>query len=85
MKQLIIRIANSRWLRIAAMTAALISGLDDLVELYFGVNDLFGMDVAHGMVLTALTGVLDPIAKLFERSEHRIEALGDGGKKDGAA
>lgn len=85
MKQLIIRLVSSKWLRIAAMTAALISGLDDLVELYFGIHDVFGLDAAHGVVLTALTGVLDPIAKLFEQSERRIEALAGDGNKEGAA
>lgn len=57
------------WLRIVGMTAALVSGLDDLIELWFGVHDVFGLDVAHGLVVSAVTGLLDPLAKLFEQGE----------------
>lgn len=73
MKNFIIKLAHMEWLKIAALAAALISGADDLIEFYFGIHDLFHLDVAHGVVATALTGVLEPLAKLFEQTEKSLE------------
>jgi hypothetical protein len=53
-----------------------ISGLDDLVEAYFGIQDIFGLDVAHGIVFTALTGILDPLAKLIGEDKDRMLGIG---------
>jgi len=78
-KAFIIKLSNMKWLRIAGLTAALVSGLDDLIEAWFGIHDLFGLDVAHGLVATALTGVLDPLAKLFEQGDRQYEVIA---KKD---
>lgn len=82
MKKLILRLAHSRWLKIAALLAALISGIDDLVEAWLGVHDLFGLDVAHGVVITALTGILDPLSKFIEENEREIHKY--SGEQKGA-
>ena len=52
---------------------ALMSGFDDLLESWFGVIDLFHLDVTHGVVLTALMAIIDPILRLIEDSETRAE------------
>jgi hypothetical protein len=75
-KSLLVRIVKSPTLRIVALTVAMISGIDDLLETWFGIADMFHLDVAHGVVLTALTGVLEPLAKLFEENEKMLSRLG---------
>ena len=77
MKKLLIWIANSPTLKIIALATALISGVDDLIETWFGVADMFHLDVAHGVVITALTGVLEPLSKLFEQNEHALKRFGE--------
>lgn len=74
MRNLLVHIGSSKILRVVAAVAALISGLDDLVELYFGIEDFAGLDAAHGVVFMALSGILDPLAKLVgETKEPLIE------------
>lgn len=69
MKRLLIGLAASGTLRIVLSGVALASGVDDLVEAWFGVEDLMHLDVAHGVVVMAFTGILDPICKLIEQNE----------------
>lgn len=83
MKRFIIRLAESKLFKIAMLLAALMSGLDDLIELWFGIHNIFGLDAAHGVVITALTGVLDPLAKLLEETEKPIERTARGGESAG--
>jgi hypothetical protein len=68
--------ARSSELKIVLCGVALASGVDDLIELWLGVGDVFKLDVAHGVVLTAFTGVLDPLCKLVESNDKRLERLG---------
>jgi hypothetical protein len=76
-RQFLVRLATSRTVKMLAAGAALISGLDDLIEAYFGIQDIFGLDVAHGIVFTALTGILDPLGKLIgEDKDRMIEKIG---------
>jgi hypothetical protein len=51
----------------------LISGVDDLIEAWIGMKDIFGLDAAHGVVLMAVANVLDPVAKLIEQASRRSE------------
>lgn len=71
----LVRLARSKALRFVGLGTALISGVDDLVEIYAGYQDLFGLDVAHGVVFTALTGLLDPLAKLVGEDKDRLLEL----------
>jgi len=75
MRNILVRLARSNTLKLLAAGAALMSGIDDLVELYRGVRDILGMDVAHGVVITALTGILEPMAKLIAEGDREISKL----------
>ena len=59
-------------LKILFGAVAFASGVDDLLEAWFGIQDLMHLDVAHGVVLTAFTGILDPICVLIEQNEGRL-------------
>lgn len=75
MRNILIRLARSNTLKLLAAGAALMSGIDDLVERYRGVRDIFGMDVAHGVVITALTGIREPMAKRIAEGDREISKL----------
>lgn len=77
MRNVLIRLARSHTLKLLAAGAAVISGIDDLVEVYFGVQDLFGLDVAHGLIATALTGILEPMSKLIAEGHREISRIED--------
>ncbi len=72
MKQFLLAIGESRWLRVTLAAVAMASAIDDLLEMWFGIEDLMHLDVAHGVLLTAFTGVLDPLCKLIESNEKKI-------------
>jgi hypothetical protein len=81
-RKLVVWIATSKAFRIAAASAALIAGLDDLIEAYFGVKDLFGLDVAHGVVITALQGILDPLSKLILEGDKQMREMAKEGNRE---
>lgn len=77
MRHFIVRLASSKWLKVIALSVALLSGLDDLLESWVGITDLFHLDVAHGVAISALSGLLDVVAKVSEQGKSEIEKLRD--------
>ncbi len=69
MKKLLFRLAASGTLRIVLSGVALASGIDDLLEAWFRIKDLMHLDVGHGVVVMAFTGILDPLCQFIEQNE----------------
>ncbi len=71
--ELIRPLVQSRWLQAACLIVGLLAGVDDLIEKWFGVVDLFHLDVSHGLVATALSGVFKPLKELLDYLEEHAE------------
>lgn len=72
MRKLVVRIARSKAFKLVATGGALLAGIDDLIELYFGIEDAVGLDVAHGVVFMALSGILDPLSRLVSEDTEPL-------------
>ena len=65
---------QSKWLQVACGVVALLAGLDDAMEKWFGVSDMFHLDVSHGLIATALSGVLKPLSDVLHYLEKEAES-----------
>jgi len=59
-------VVESKTLQLICMTMAFLGGLDDAMEAWFGLSDMFHMDVSHGLMAAGLSGVLKPLSDLIE-------------------
>jgi|GEM_PF-3719646 len=59
-------LVQSKWLQVVCLILGLLAGLDDAMEASFGVADMFHLDVSHGLIATALSGVLKPLSDLLD-------------------
>lgn len=59
-------IVQSKALQLACVTIAFLGGLDDAMETWFGLADMFRLDVSHGLMAAGLSGVLKPLSELIE-------------------
>jgi len=46
---------------------AVVAGIDDLWEAWFGVADMVGMDAHHGVLFLGLSGIAKPLAETLEK------------------
>ena len=44
------------------------------MEKWFGVSDMFHLDVSHGLIATALSGVLKPLSDVLHYLEKEAES-----------
>jgi hypothetical protein len=72
---LALRLTRSKWLQVACMIVAFLAGVDDAIEAWSGVKDMLHLDVSHGLIATALSGVLKPLSDFLEYAEDNLDAL----------
>ena len=73
MRALILKGASSRTLKVVLAVVAMAAALDDVIELWSGLADIFHLDVAHGVFLTGLTGILDPLCEFIEDNDESLK------------
>lgn len=66
-------VLKSKWLQVALVTIGLLAGVDDALEAWYGVADIFRLDVHHGVIATALSGVFQPLSELLDYVEEQID------------
>ena len=66
-------LVQSKWLQAACVIIGLLAGLDDAMEAWFGFADMFHLDVSHGLIATALSGVLKPLSDLLDYLGEQAE------------
>ena len=66
-------VLKSKWLQAGLVTIGLLAGVDDALEAWYGVADIFHLDVQHGVIATALSGLLKPLSELLDYVEEQVD------------
>lgn len=66
-------VIESKWLQAALVTIGLLAGVDDAIEAWYGIADTFRLDVHHGVIATALSGVFKPLSDLLDYVEEQVD------------
>jgi hypothetical protein len=69
-------VIESKWLQFALVAIGILAGLDDAIEAWYGVADTFRLEVHHGVIATALSGVFKPLSDLLDYLEEQVERSG---------
>lgn len=75
---MITTIVKSRWLNMALLLVAVLAGIDDALESWFGLVDLFHLDVHHGVIGLSVFHLMKSIDDMSQGFDEVKSKLRDG-------